>query len=70
VTERVCRACEVAWKSADGCCWCCGEPGELALTASLMRPTWPHRNWIGWTPTVFASTAPDDVADYLGLIGG
>jgi hypothetical protein len=66
--ERVCRTCEVGWKSVDESCWSCGGPGDMAVIASLMRPTWAHRNWIGWTPPVFATTAPDDVADYAGLV--
>jgi predicted amidophosphoribosyltransferase len=70
VKDRVCRTCEVGWKSNDELCWCCEEPGEEAVMESLKRPTWVHRSWIGWTPPALQPPAPDDIADYVGLLGG
>jgi hypothetical protein len=70
MTQRVCRRCEVAWNSDDALCWMpdCREPGEMAVIPSLMRPTWPHRTWLGYTPPAFQTTAPDDVADLAELL--
>jgi hypothetical protein len=48
--DRVCPACEVGWKSADESCWSCRQPGVIASIQSLMRPPWPTRNWIGFSP--------------------